>query len=121
MKLKHFSPTQLRRQNRIVLVVIVIMVAAALTVRQVFDHSLHPVDPTDHQRVEVVIPRGATDKQVATRLKDKGLIRSALVFDYYLQTHKSDGVKAGRFVLRRSMSTPQLVSRLQKTHYAHHR
>lgn len=121
MKLKHFSPAQLRKQNRIVLWIVLLMVVAALAVRQVFNKSLQPVDADNHQRVEVVIARGATDKQVAAQLKQKGLIRSSLVFDYYLQTHKSDGVKAGRFVLKRSMSTPQLVSRLQKTHYAHHR
>lgn len=121
MKLKHFSPAQLRKQNRIVIIIVIVMVIAALAVRQVFNRSLRPVDADDHQRVEVVIDRGATDKQVAAQLKKKGLIRSSLVFDYYLQTHKSDGVKAGRFVLRRSMSIPQLVSRLQNTHYAHHR
>lgn len=119
MELKHFSAKQLRRQNRIVVVIVVVMLLAALLVHDVFNRSLRPVDAGDHQRVTVVINRGATDHQVATTLKAKGLIRSALVFDYYLQTHKSNGVKAGRFYLRRSMSTPQLVTRLQTTHYAH--
>lgn len=119
MKLKHFSAEELRRQNRIVIVIIVIMLAAGLWIHHVFNQNLQPVDRDDDRRVAVVISRGATDRQLTTTLKDKGLIRSQLVFDYYLQTHKSDGVKAGRFYLRRSMSTPQLVSRLQTTHYAH--
>lgn len=119
MKLQHFSAEQLRRQNRIVLVIIVVVVAAGLLVHYVFNRSLQPVAPGDHQRIAVVINRGATDKQVANTLKNKGLIRSQLVFDYYLQTHKSSGVKAGRFYLQKSMSTPQLVSRLQTTNYAH--
>lgn len=119
MKLRHFSAQQLRRQNSVVVVIIVLMIVAGIAVYQFFNHSLRPVDVHDSRRVAVVIKRGATDKQVAAQLKEKGLIRNALVFDYYLQTHKSDGVKAGRFVLRRSLSTPQLVSRLQKTYYVH--
>ena len=36
------------------------------------------------------------------------------VFDYYLQTHKTQGIKAGRFYLKRSQSTPQIVEKLQQ-------
>lgn len=93
----------------------------AFGVHHVFNSDLRPVDKSNHQRVEVVIPRGATDKEVAARLKEHGLIRNAYVFDYYLQTHKSNGVKAGRFILKKSMSTPELVDHLQQTRYAHHK
>lgn len=102
-----------------VAVVLLVLLAIGLTVHQVFNYDLRPVDRNDQQPVTVVIPPGATDKQVATLLKKQGLIRSAYVFDYYLQTHKSDGVKAGRFKLTRSLSTPQLVHRLQQTKYVY--
>lgn len=119
MKVKHFTKKELRRQNTIVVVILLLGFAIALGVHQVFARDLRPVDDHNHQKVEVVIGKGATDKQVAAQLKKQGLVRSAYVFNYYLQTHKSNGVKAGRFVLKKSMSTPQLVSRLQETQYAH--
>jgi UPF0755 protein len=47
-------------------------------------------------------------------LKKQKLVRNAYVFDYYLQTHKTQGIKAGRFYLKRSQSTPQIVEKLQQ-------
>ncbi|MGN1279617.1 MAG: hypothetical protein ACI4T4_02910 [Limosilactobacillus sp.] len=109
---------QLKRQNRLVLLLIGIVVIAGLAIHQYFNYSLKPVDPSDHQKVTVVIPSGATDHRVAQVLKKHRLVRSQFVFDYYLQTHKTHGVKAGKFRLTRSASVPELAGILQQNRAA---
>lgn len=109
---------QLRRQNRLVVVLIILLVAIGLGIHQFFNYSLQPVAKNDRQTVTVVIPSGATDSEVAQIMKKHHLVRSRYVFDYYLQTHKTEGVKAGRFMLRRSLSVQELVAKLQQNQAA---
>ncbi|WP_367342202.1 endolytic transglycosylase MltG [Limosilactobacillus sp.] len=116
--MKHFTKQQLRRQNVVVLVIIALVIIACLVTHQVFDQSLRPVNPSDPAIVRVTVPRGATDKEVGVLLKQHHLVRSAYVFDYYLQTHKTTGVKAGQFKMTRKMSTPQIVRNIQKRQLA---
>lgn len=97
-----------------VLVLLGIIIIAGLAIHQYFNYSLRPVDSNSHQRITVVIPTGATDHRVAKILKKHRLVRSQFVFDYYLQTHKTHGVKAGKFHLTRSATVPELVGILQQ-------
>ncbi|WP_283583451.1 endolytic transglycosylase MltG [Limosilactobacillus difficilis] len=116
--MNHFSKKQLRRQNTVVLIIIIMMVVLGLTIHQVFTARLAAVNTSDRQAIAVTIPRGATDRQVGAILKQRHLVRSAYVFDYYLETHKTHGVKAGTFHLRRTMTTPQIVAALQERQLA---
>ena len=109
---------QLKRQNRLVLLRIVVIVIAGLAIHQYFNYSLQPVDSSSQQRVTVVIPAGATDHRVAKIMKEHRLVRSQFVFYYYLQTHKTHGVKAGKFHLTRSATVPELAGILQQSRAA---
>lgn len=106
---------KLRRQNRFVLILLIILVCCGLGIHQYFNYALRPVNPSASQVVRVEIPQGATDHQVGTILKEKQLVRSSFVCDYYLQTHKEAGVKAGTFKLKASYTTPQIVKLLQES------
>ncbi|MCG4778531.1 endolytic transglycosylase MltG, partial [Eggerthella lenta] len=96
----HFTKQQIRRQNIVTLLVILILIVSGLIAHGWFNHELLPVDADDQTRRVVVIPKGTTDKQAGTLLKKQKLVRNAYVFDYYLQTHKTQGIKAGRFYLK---------------------
>lgn len=105
---------QLRRQNRVVVILVVILVCVGLGIHQFFNYSLKPVSHGNNEIVTVTIPKGATDHQVARILKQHRLVRSQYVFSYYLQTHKTGGVKAGKFRLKRSASVPEIATKLQQ-------
>lgn len=109
---------KLKKQNRLVMILLVILVVMGLAIHQYFNYALKPVDRTSHTQVTVMIPQGATDDQVAKILKQNRLVRSSYVFSYYLQTHKTSGVKAGRFTLDRSLSIPQIANQLQQSRAA---
>lgn len=110
----HFTKQQLRHQNIVTIIVIAILIIGGLVIHGWFNHELLPVDTIDQTKRVVVIPKGTTDKQTGSLLKKQKLVRNAYVFDYYLQTHKTQGIKAGRFYLKRSQSTPQIVEKLQQ-------
>lgn len=110
---------KLRRQNRIVIVILIILICCGLGIHQYFNYALRPVNPSANQVVNVKIPQGATDHQVGVILREKRLVRSSFVCDYYLQTHKESGVKAGTFKLKASYSTPQIISLLQESRESH--
>ncbi len=109
---------KLKKQNRLVVIILLLLLVAGLAIHQYFNYALRPVDLANQQRVTVTIPRGATDDEVARILKEKQLVRSAYVFSYYLQTHKTKGVKAGKFKLARTQSVPQIATELQSSRAA---
>ncbi|MCT6894572.1 MAG: endolytic transglycosylase MltG [Bombilactobacillus mellifer] len=76
--------------------------------------SLQPFDRSDHQEVEVKIPIGSSNKQIASKLQEKKVIRSATVFNYYVKSHNYTDFQAGYYTFKPSMTLTQIVARLQK-------
>lgn len=113
-----FSKEYIRKQNFWVTVVVIVLIVLGLGVHSYFNYSLKPVAADSHQTVKVVIPKNCTDREVAAILKRRGLVRSQYVFYYYLQTHKTHGLKAGTFYLHKSLSIQELTAHLQESQHA---
>lgn len=72
-----------------------------------FDHSL----PTD--KVEVIVPKGATLHEVATLLEEHGVIRSALAFRVYATARSLDyGVRYGAYSFAPRETAPEVLDQL---------
>lgn len=110
-----FSSQEIRKQNYIVLAIVALLVIVSLLVHEYFNYSLKPVSTEDSRIVKVTIPQNSTDQQVSRIVKKHQLVRSRYVFYYYLQTHKTHGVKAGTFNLRKTQSIPEMVTHLQES------
>ena len=113
-----FSSKQIRQQNYFALFILGLFLVIGLCIHGYFNYSLTPVDQDSQQLVRVTIPQNSNDQQVSTILKQRNLVRSRYVFYYYLQTHKTHGVKAGTFALRKSQSVPELTTQLQENRHA---
>ena len=113
-----FSSKEIRKQNYIVLTILILLLAVGLLVHEYFNYSLKPVSTSNSRVVKVTIPQNSTDQQVSRILKQHQLVRSRYVFYYYLQTHKTHGVKAGTFNLRSTQSIPEMVVHLQESRRA---
>lgn len=75
--------------------------------------ALRAADADDQSRVSVTIPAGASTAGIASLLEDKELIRSPRAFIAYAgETGDDASLQAGTFVLRRSMSTAEIVDAL---------
>jgi len=69
----------------------------------------------DKTPIRIVIPRGRSAAQVAQELYRKGLIRSPLVFKFYVQlTGKAKNIQAGEFQLSPNLSIPEILEMFSK-------
>ncbi|MCM8900926.1 endolytic transglycosylase MltG [Caldicoprobacter algeriensis] len=82
-------------------------------VRQVQLLLFEPVDVKDKTSVTVDIPMGTSVRGIAEILHEKGLIRNTGVFRFYVElTDKASKLKAGRYMLSRSMTPQQILDEL---------
>lgn len=66
--------------------------------------------------VEVVIPQGASTKQIAEILKEDGLIKSELTFRLKSKINGADGLyNYGTFYLTKGLTAEQIIAALQQT------
>jgi UPF0755 protein len=74
---------------------------------------LEPIDLNDEGNVSFEIASGESLTEVSKSLKERELIKSSSVFKSYLKRHKLDkNVKAGNFILQRSMSSKEIAEKI---------
>ncbi len=96
------------------LFVAILALAAILAGRGYYRASLnYALDPQSSDRAVVDIRQGDNAGTVASKLKEKGLIRSERVFAWHLKRHGLDQkLKAGRLALTQNMTLPQIAEAL---------
>ena len=72
-----------------------------------------PVNSLDKKDIEVEIKSGTSREGIAKILKEKGLIRSVNVFKLYLKITKTSNLKAGTYLLNKSMNIETIVENLE--------
>lgn len=99
------------REGRNYLIALVVLLALTWLVM----HWVVAAVGGDRKPVMVSIPKGASAWEVATRLRDKGLIRFRWVFPFMANlTGEARSIKAGAYLLDRSMSVRQILEHLAK-------
>ena len=92
-------------------ILIVSVVLATFITTAVFDVTGFS---RNNKAADVVIPKGANTEQVASILKEEGLINSELYFRWYVKFMKLDGKwREGSFSLQADMGFPALVNTMQ--------
>jgi UPF0755 protein len=75
--------------------------------------QLGPVNPADHRVQRVEVKEGTAFTYIATRLKERGLIRNTLAFDIQARlTGKRSAVQAGTCSLTPSESSAEILDKL---------
>lgn len=72
-----------------------------------------PVNSLNKKDIEVEIKSGTGREGIAKILKEKGLIRSVNVFKLYLKINKITNLKAGTYLLNKSMNLENIVKKLE--------
>lgn len=79
-----------------------------------YSAALRPLDDESNQRVVVMIPTGTSLSVVSDMLEEKGLIRSAIAFQWFVTEQDLEtGIQAGSFALSPSMSAQEILNALQ--------
>jgi UPF0755 protein len=108
-----------RRSLLILLSIFVLMAVLAAAARSYYQWASSGSGPRNP--VTVVIPTGATGDDVANLLKNKGVIRSAVLFRFVLRLKhlSSSGFEAGEYHLTTNMSMNEAITSLQKGPIVH--
>ncbi|CAN5677556.1 endolytic transglycosylase MltG [soil metagenome] len=86
------------------------LLAAVISVRQVYNNQLAPV--SNSQRAQLVdVPLGASAKEIAAYLEEAGVIRSAWAFEWYVRNNSMrDKLQAGTYYLRPNQGVVQIAN-----------
>jgi UPF0755 protein len=76
--------------------------------------ALEPADPGSTKKVDVDIPLGSSVSEIAQSLHQKGIIKNALVFRYYVKYKNENGFQAGHYEFSPSMSIDEIIDKMQK-------
>ncbi|MDH5160221.1 endolytic transglycosylase MltG [Heyndrickxia oleronia] len=96
------------------LVVVLIIAGIALTGYLYIQSSLKPVRPGSKEMKKVEIPIGSSASSIGQILEKQGIIKSELIFKYYVKLNNETGFQAGTYDLSPSMTIDQIITNLKK-------
>ncbi|UQS85293.1 endolytic transglycosylase MltG [Apilactobacillus apisilvae] len=80
---------------------------------QYLNSSLEPLNSKDKSVIQVNIPLGASDKKIGSILQDNKIVKSGMVFDYYVNSNHYNNLKAGYYEFSPSMSLSTIAKKLK--------
>jgi len=99
--------------RRFVLITFLVgFVLASIGILYTFNYvnaALNPVDPSNKQKVEVEIPTNSGSTTISSILEEKGIIKNAKVYKYYLKFKNITGLQAGSYEFSPSMTLDQIT------------
>lgn len=98
----------------IIAILVVLGTCIFIVGHQYVKESLKPLNPKNNDLIQVQIPLGASDKKIGSILQDSKIVKSGLVFDYFVNSHNYADLKAGYYELSPSMSLQTIADRLTK-------
>lgn len=98
----------------IVAVFILLLLLFGVIGYQYVTTSLEPLDTENKTETVVEIPTGSSSKDIARILQDEGIIKSAIVFSYYIRMNNETGFQAGNYEFSPSMSLDSIIDQLQE-------
>lgn len=102
------------RVLRALVAVLILAVIGYVVYTQVSKWVAVQLDPEGEPgaNVEVTIPSGAVNKNIAEILEDSGVIPNSTFFEYYAQWNDIDGFQAGDYTFQENMSAEEAIARL---------
>lgn len=92
---------------------IALLVIVGLMGARYVKSSFGAVNSSAKETINVEIPIGSTTKDIAALLADKHVIKSAMVFDYYVKSRNYTDFQAGTYGLKQSMDLRQIIAALR--------
>ncbi|MFD2446158.1 endolytic transglycosylase MltG [Bacillus sp. CGMCC 1.16607] len=75
--------------------------------------ALKPVNPDSKVEKKIDIPIGSSVSGISQILENKGIIKNAKVFKYYVKFKNESGFMAGEYTLSPSMTIPKIIENLK--------
>lgn len=109
--------TNVKKKNKIKrrLIILILIVGILIVGKVYYDWGFTAVDIENPKDISVEIPFGSSSNKIASILKEKGLIKSELIFK--IAVKKSDigeELKAGKYILSTDMDIYKIIDELTK-------
>jgi UPF0755 protein len=92
------------------IICLILIISSVLVIRRTYESNLRPVSSSD-QTQQVVIPKGASVKEIARILKNAKLIKAAWAFEWYVRNNGAlEALQAGTYPLSPNRSVEEIVS-----------
>ncbi|WP_181350574.1 endolytic transglycosylase MltG [Thalassobacillus sp. CUG 92003] len=75
--------------------------------------ALEPVDPSDESETTVEIPLGSSTSEIASILKENGIINNELIFRFYTKFKNVTGFQAGEYDFTKAMTIDEILQSLK--------
>ena len=100
--------------KKFLLFLLILIALVSIGAGVAWSYLLSPVDPKDNNPVTVEIQNGTGSNQIGRILKNKGLIRSTLMYKIYLKVNNINDLKASKYTFKKSMTMEEIINALKK-------
>lgn len=104
--------------RKIVLIIVAVLILtlsiAGFFAYQYFTSSLKPLDSKNEKLIQVEIPQGSSSKQIGQILEKNKIIKSGLVFSYYVKMNNKANFQAGYYQMSPSMTLDAITDSLEE-------
>ncbi len=100
---------KIQRRPKPLLIILVVLGSFLILLAGVYMFLASPIDSSDKNDIEVVIPSGTGVSTIASILKEKDLIRSKGFFSFVVKINTKISLKASTYDLNKSMSMQEII------------
>lgn len=97
----------------ILLFVIIAVVIIASGLYWFFNDSLEPMNAENAAPIEVLVPIGSTNNDIATLLYENKLVKNLDIFKLYMRSKNVNNLQAGTYTFNQSMDADKLIETLK--------
>lgn len=97
----------------IIISIVLILFVGGISGYMYVKSALKPVNPDSEQEINVQIPMGSSTSDIASILEDKGIIKDARVFRFYIKFQNESDFQAGDYTFSPSMTLDDIIKSLK--------
>jgi UPF0755 protein len=106
---------KMKKISSFLIILVIFALGTFFIINNFIKGNLKAAETGNGIKITVEIPSGSTTDDIAKILSDKGLIKSPLAFKYYAKKTEFDKkLRAGNFVLTKSMDADEILKVLTK-------
>lgn len=98
----------------VILALVVMMTILGFSFYRYWQAGLKPLDPTNKKLVQVEIPLNTSNKGIGAILEKDKIIKSSLVFNYFVKTNNLTNFQAGYYQMSADMTLAEISQLLQQ-------
>lgn len=97
----------------VIISLVIILLVGGISGYMYVKSALQPVNPDSDKEIKVEIPMGSSTSDIASILEDKGIIKDARVFRFYIKFKNESNFQAGNYTFSPSMTLDQIIKSLK--------